>query len=245
MLMTSSTDTPDPKPAADPFEVHAEERRAMLREAAELTLMVMRATARQAVASTEPPETAPAAETRSSTEPAAAPRLDPTERLNRLARNLRLTLTLEGKIEAGLRAYRDGAVAKREAARAKAEADADDPACVVTPFKRVRQGRRGIVRQRLVDVIDRESPDPDEHEILTDTLDERLLWDPAYADLDDKPLRDIVEHLCADLKLKPDWRRWQGDGWKTEPFFRPRCSPFHQRSSVPILEDPDDPDPRE
>ena len=110
----------------------------------------------------------------------------------------------------------------------------------------MRQGRRGVVRERMVDVIDRESPDPDEHEILTDTLDERLLWDPAYADLDDKPLRDIVEHLCADLKLKPDWKRWAGEGWKpSPPFFRPLCSPFHTRSAVPILDDDDDPDPRE
>ena len=251
--MLNSANPPDPKAATDPFAVHAEERRVMAREAAEIILAVMRATGRRAIEVLEPPqpsEPAPSPEPDASkVETAAAhgragPRVDPAERLNTLTRSLRLTLTLEAKFEEALRAYRAGEVAKCEVARAKAEADADDPACVVSPFKRVRQGRRGVVRERLVDVIDREIPDPDEHEILSDALDERLLWDPAYADLDDKPLRDIVEHLCADLKLKTDWRLWQGDGWKTQPFFRPRCSPFHTRSAVPILDD-DEPDPLE
>jgi hypothetical protein len=249
--MLNSTSQPVPNAAPDPFAVHAEERRVMAREAAEIILAVMRATGRQAIEFQEPSQPADAPQP---TEPdaapveaaaaprRAAPRVDPAERLDRLARSLRLTLTLEAKFEEALRAYLAGEVAKCEAARAKAEADADDPACVVSPFKRVRQGRHGEVRERVVDVIDREIPDPDEHEILGDALDERLLWDPAYADLDDKPLRDIVEHLCADLKLKPDWKRWAGDGWKPNPpFFRPLCSPFHTRSAVPILDD-DDPD---
>ena len=231
----------------------------MAREASEIILAAMRVTGRQLSELPEPPppppppppEPGPFTEPDASTvETAAAtrrggPRVDPAERLNRLARSLRMTLTLEAKFEEALRAYLAGEVTKCEAARAKAEADADDPACVVSPFKRIREGRRGVVRERLVDVIDRETPDPDEHEILTDALDERLLWDPAYADLDTQPLREIVEHLCADLKLKPDWRRWQGDGWKTEPFSRPRCSPFHHRSAVPILDDDDEPDPLE
>ena len=219
----------------------------MAREASEIILAAMRATGRQLIELADPappPEPAPSPETAAAPR-RGGPRVDPAERLDRLARSLRLTLTLEAKFEEALRAYLAGEVAKCEAARAKAEADIDDPACVVTPFKRVRQGRRGVVRERMMDVIDREIPDPDEHEILTDALDERLLWDPAYEDLGAQPLREIVEHLCADLKLRTDWRRWQGDGWKTEPFSRPRCSPFHQRSAVPILDDGDDPDLRE
>ena len=44
--------------------------------------------------------------------------------------------------------------------------------------------------------------------------------------------------LSADLTLKPDWRRWTGEGWKPNPpFWRPLCSHFATPSRSPILDD--------
>jgi hypothetical protein len=106
-------------------------------------------------------------------------------------------------------------------------------------------GRKGRARDLVADVVDRETPDPVEHDALLDALDERLIYDVAYGNLEDFPLRDVVEHLCRDLKLKPDWNRWVGDGWTPNPpFFRPRSSLFKAPSRAPILGDEDDePDP--
>jgi hypothetical protein len=154
------------------------------------------------------------------------------ETFAKLSRAVRLTITLIMKIQDGPR----GAKAKGEG---PADAAAPDP---YAPFK---TGKKAKVRGLLRDVIDRETPDPEESDTLGDALDERLLCDEAYDDIEDLPLRDIVERLCADLQLKPDWSRWTGDGWKPNPpFYRPLCSEFKNPSRSPVLNDLDDiPDP--
>ena len=149
----------------------------------------------------------------------------------KLARSLRLSATLEAKLDGDLPVGPGGSGGR---------AAAPDPHAALTT------GKRGRVRELVVDVADHEIPDPEEHDILTDALDERLLCDQAYDHIDDLPMRDIVERLCADLRLKPDWRRWAGDGWKPNPpFFRPLCSQFSAPSRTPVLQDLPDPTPRE
>ena len=165
----------------------------------------------------------------------------------KLSRAVRLTSLLEEKLENALAARRAGLIAKVGAARAaiaKAEADrAEDP------YAPLETGRRGRARDLVIEALDRETPDPAEADALIDALDERLLCDEAYDRLDDLPLRDIVERLCADLQLKPDWRRWTGEGWTPNPpFHRPLCSPFARPSRTPILDarrEPPEPDPLE
>ncbi len=102
------------------------------------------------------------------------------------------------------------------------------------------------MRDLVREVIDRETPDAEDNDILVDALEERLLCDEAYDDIEALPTRDIVEHLCADLQLKPNWSRWTGEGWKPNPpFTRPLCSDFRTPSRRPILNDAPDPHPLE
>ncbi len=213
----------------------------MLHELAELGMMLTRATVRRAVEELEAPETsAPEAESEPAKRP-AAPRRDPAETFATLSRAVRLTLTLASKFDDALTARLAGEVAKCEEKRARARADAESD-----PYAALKTGRKARVRELVRDVADREIPDPEDHDILTDALEERLLCDEAYDNIEDLPLRDIVEHLCRDLKLSPDWRRWTGEGWTPNlPFYRPRCSLFTAPSRVPVLQDTDDPTPRE
>ena len=158
------------------------------------------------------------------------------ESFAKLSRAVRLTVTLEEKLDNALAARLAGEPPISQDARVRAA----PPIKGVDPYATLLTGRRGRARELVVDVADHEIPDPDEHDILTDALDERLLCDQAYDHIEDLPLRDIVEHLCADLQLKPDWRRWSGEGWKPNPpFFRPLCSQFRQPSRRPVLDDPD------
>ena len=251
---------PDTCAAPYPRVVHAEARLAKLREASDLTLAVMRVTARQVIEAAEPPPAPQEPETVGSVDalaPApprpASPGVDPVERLAKLNRMLRMAIALEARLEDALTAYLAGETVKP--ARADAEADEDVDADVDeegdeprNPAAFVHAGRRGVVRQLLVDVADHEIPDAEDYDLVIEALDERLMFDDAYDDLEDAPLRRIVESLCDDLQLKPDWGQWAGDGWRPRPpLSRRRCSRFAQPSRKPILDDPDDPDwpPRE
>ena len=35
---------------------------------------------------------------------------------------------------------------------------------------------------------------------------------PAYDELQDRALREVVEQLCGDLGLTPDWSDWTDEG---------------------------------
>jgi hypothetical protein len=118
----------------------------------------------------------------------------------------------------------------------------DPRAGAVDPYAALKTGKKARVCDLVRDVIDREIPDPEDHDTLVDALEDQLLCDHAYDDIEDLPLRDIVERLCADLQLKPDWSRWLGEGWKPNPpFYRPLCSAFRTPSRRPILGDTPDP----
>jgi hypothetical protein len=158
----------------------------------------------------------------------------------KLARAVRLTVDLQAKLEAGPRVLAERASARAgQSARAPtAEPNPEAP----DPFAALKTGKKARVRELLRDVIDRETPDPEDNDTLVDALEERLLCDEAYDNIEDLPLRDIVERLCGDLKLRPQWHRWTGEGWKPNPpFHRPLCSPFRTPSRTPILNDVPDP----
>ncbi len=146
------------------------------------------------------------------------------------SRAVRLTVALIVRIQEGPRL---------RSASAKAQ---NAVTAAVDPFAALKTGKKARVRELVRDVIDRETPDPEDNDTLVEALEERLLCDEAYDDIEELPLRDIVERLCADLQLHPEWCRWTGEGWKPDPpFHRPLCSPFRTPSRKPILNDAPDP----
>jgi len=156
------------------------------------------------------------------------------EAFAKFSRAVRLTLTLHARLDEALRAHLAGVIPVVE----------DPDAIPADPYAPLKTGRKARVRDLVRDVIERETPDPAEHDALIDALEERLLCDAAYGDIENLPPRDIVERLCVDLDLHPDWNRWTGEGWTPNPpFFRPLCSLFATPSRRPLLDwdtEPDD-----
>ncbi len=94
------------------------------------------------------------------------------------------------------------------------------------------------VRNCVTPLFEAEAETPEQLDDFYSAIEQRLEEDPAYDDLDASPLREIVERLCVDLCLNPDWSRWTGEGWSAEDRpSRPRCSRFNQPSSRPIWDD--------
>ena len=90
--------------------------------------------------------------------------------------------------------------------------------------------------EQVTTVIAREAESERESEDLLDALEERMTDDLVYLDVEDQPLREVVERLCADLGLHPDWSGWTDKGWPDPPEAgRPQWSPFHRVSRRPIL----------
>ncbi|MGH7022984.1 MAG: hypothetical protein ACREEB_05250 [Caulobacteraceae bacterium] len=95
----------------------------------------------------------------------------------------------------------------------------------------VRWGRRlvGLIQ----DVAQVECETKEDLQNIHDALRERLYEDEAYWDIDKRPLREILERLCKDLTLEPDWSRWDGDGWSNNPVPRSRSAAFNTPSARP------------
>jgi hypothetical protein len=151
--------------------------------------------------------------------------------LAKLSRAVRLTLDLAGRLEETLRRLRAGEITARAIRRQEGEATA-------TRAQMAREiGARGKVAGQVATVIFSESESERECEDLLDALEERLSNDAAYIDAADMPLREVVERLCADLGLQPDWSGWTDDGWP-EPAdvfeARPPWSPFSQVGRKPL-----------
>jgi hypothetical protein len=158
------------------------------------------------------------------------------ETFAKVSRAIRLTIILEAKISADQDARRAGVVPRTEPAPVRAKnknlapnRDNDlDSDLGEAPYPSLHSGAKGLARGLTIEVLDREIPDPEEWDEAVEALDERLLYDAAYDTVDGVPLRDIVERLCADLDIKPDWTLWNGQGWVNP---RPssesvsRCSP--------------------
>jgi hypothetical protein len=168
-----------------------------------------------------------------------APMQDPSAMFARLSRAVRLTLALEAKTDERLRALVAGVAVEREKHR-------EETARRVAEAAEARQkAAKEKVYDRVLKVIlaqDLEDPDGTESWGLAEALDERLDEDDAYMDLADRPLREVVERLCADLCIEPDWSRWTGDDWAARPFpSRPKWSEFNTPSRKKLL--PDRPSP--
>jgi len=158
----------------------------------------------------------------------------------KISRALRLTLDLEARFDEALRDLQSGkaaALGKRREASALRDAKAEEDR---------RSARRTQVETQVTIAIERESESEEAEEELLEALDERLEWDNAYCDLTDRPLREVVGQLCADIGLTFDGAGWRENGWpeppRTGPGARSRWSPYRVASPRPI-EGPDSPAP--
>jgi hypothetical protein len=152
--------------------------------------------------------------------------------LAKLSRAVRLTLDLAGRLEETLARLRAGEISVRAARRQEHEGRVSRA--------RMQRGAatRDKVAQQVAMVILSESESERESSDLLEALEERLNDDVAYIDVEEKPLREVVERLCRDLGLEPDWSRWTDDGWLDhDDFFKSRASwsPFNWVSRKPIL----------
>jgi hypothetical protein len=208
--------------APDPAILRAERRLRILEELTEIAMTLARALERQALAAADtvdPPE--PAA--------SAAPAFDPSVAFARISRAIRLTLALEARADEQLRALRAGVAADAEARRFVARKRATDEAAAR------KIDRRHTIETLVLEAAEREVEDEEALGRVAEALEERLENDHVYWDLDCASLREIVERLCADLELSPDWSLWDGEGWKPQaPFSRGRFSIWSRPSRTPL-----------
>jgi hypothetical protein len=166
-----------------------------------------------------------------------SPGKDPADAFASISRAVRLTLAMEAKTDELLRQLKAGVARRREAYEPRPEARA---------LEAYVAGRMRVA-SRMMPIIEEESADREAFENLCDALEERLDCDEAYRGHADQPLRELVERLCKDLCLDPDWSDWdaQAEDWIADdsPPTRPPNSPFHTPSAKPLLND--DGTPRE
>jgi hypothetical protein len=162
---------------------------------------------------------------------------DPADAFARISRAVRLTIALESKTDQELADLKAGVVSPaREAARAKADERAkEDARRAERAAEKAREDREERVSDLVLAVAESEAADREEFDGLMDAILERLGNDSAYADIEGPPLREIVERLCKDLDLHPDWSHWTGEGWDQHyHLLRDRWDEFNQPSRKPI-----------
>jgi hypothetical protein len=217
----------------------------VLQEVVQIGMRVARALERQALAAADAVDPAAAPDATEAVDPAAAPdaaeapdsrasspvtiAFGASAALDRISRSVRLTVALEARAEEQLRALRAGVAADLEARRFTTRKRAADEAAWQS------QDRRNTVELLVWEAAEREIEDEKTLDGVLEALDERLDDDEAYFDLKRAPLREIVERLCADLELNPDWSLWEGEGWAPRPpFSRSRLSIWARPSRTPL-----------
>jgi hypothetical protein len=143
----------------------------------------------------------------------------------KLSRAIRLTLALEERTDQAQHTLRRGLPLprmERAAQRARARRDAepagdaatDDSDAATEESQEARQDAPvELLRDIVRDAAETEVFDQERLEDIERTLDERLEGYPTHGDLADLPFEEVVRRLCAELGLRPDWRRWNGRGW--------------------------------
>jgi hypothetical protein len=194
--------------APDPSVLRAERQLRVLEEATEICMKLLRAV--------EPGDSVAG----------SAKGKDLADALGTITRALRLTVALEHKIDADLRDLKAGIVQEKEEERTR----------TAKSRKAAVEAREYKVRALVIEAAEAEIDDVEAFQQLFEALEERLGEDEAYEGFGERPLGETVERLCADLKLNPDWRHWDGQGWiRNGPRARPRWSEFNQPSAKPIL----------
>lgn len=150
---------------------------------------------------------------------------------DRITRSIRLTMAMHERGREKMLDLSEG----RAAAKKKWEAEHAEKAAAAPKQKHDQAVER--VRDIVQDAAEREIEHWSDLDDRLDALEERLDDDEAYADLEHRPLREVVERLCEDLQLSPDWTQWTGQGWTPRPpFYRPPSSAFHAPSRLSVEE---------
>ncbi len=232
-MSAARPETADNAEAPDPAVARAEARLSKLEELSDIGMDMARALRDRVTAGAAQGEAVAECDDGAS----APPRRDPADAFARLSRAIRLTISLEAKTDAALRELLAGVEARAVARRAEAASRATNAEIMR------RRDRKKTVRRLVLEAAERETESAEVFEDLEAALDERLDWDRAYSALEDLPLRETVERLCADLQFSPDWSLWTGEDWgPPAPFSRPPWSPFSRPGRRPT-EDWGEPEP--
>ena len=163
----------------------------------------------------------------------------------RLARAVRLAIVAAMRLDEILRGLAElRRLAPEAAAGARARAGSDEAAAAREKARAKREARERQIRELAVDVIERETdggdktdvetPEPPERDPVVEALERRLAVDPAGVDFDDLSLRETVLRICADLKITPDWSRWEAGDWTMgEPPPSVRLDGHQEKSAGP------------
>jgi hypothetical protein len=150
------------------------------------------------------------------------PRHEPGRSFADVSRAVRLTAALVLRLDADIIAMCNGEAPPRRAASAEAGRPfafgAKAPPCPV----------REKVREAVYAVIDGEIGDVDVAMLALDRAHETLTERDDIDRFLDRPLRDCVAAICADLGLAPDWSLWSDDAG----FAAPEAGPAHDWSRL-------------
>lgn len=209
----SQADDQAPAPGAAPRAL-IERQLWVLGRLAEAGLNVALAIEQQATAAAEAPD---AAEPAATPEPGRVVQGDVALAYARASRAVRLTVALQAKLIKDLQALDEAAARLRRGEQADAE----------RARRTLETARKERVERIVERVIRAELSDEDEVDRLAEAAWERLDHDEIYGDLTALPVGEIIERVCRDLGLSPDWSRLAEEAWARDEIDRGAAgSPF-------------------
>jgi hypothetical protein len=199
-------------PATDPTIEVCERHLRLLAEVAEVAVEAAKSLGRSAVAAAREVEDVLGKDTWHS-ETARARALagskDAADAFAKASRALRLTLALEKATAETLRDLRAGVLPERKAVAAPAaesRKSAAAPAAGAASVDLLQEKVRDAVTDAIVAACEARAA----HELAED-LNERLTECDRFGPLLRRPLREVVEQICADIGMGPEWIRLMDD----------------------------------
>jgi hypothetical protein len=142
---------------------------------------------------------------------------DPALGFARAARAMRETLALSAKLDREQQAL-EADVAKQAEAAALATGAAPAPASSLSRTFETRHLRRSIRKDEILEIaeqmVDAEHEGAAAENVYGDLVD----WvrdEGALRDWD-RPIGELLAHICHDLGLTPDWNDWRDEDWARE-----------------------------
>jgi len=146
-------------------------------------------------------------------------------------------VALQPKVEKELASLRAGDPLLETAPRRAPRADPSDPIWAPSEEDLSAVDPREIIRGNVLEIINPDAYDEDGREWIYEELDERLYESERYNEFLDLPMEDLVELICKDLGVKPDWERWDGYEWPPWRTDKTRTKPA---SCPPVARQGDD-----
>jgi hypothetical protein len=193
---------PPPPKAADVGPALIHRQLAMLGRLAEAGLNVVLAIEKQALAAlADEPAAAPegAAPQTPLQTPPQTPAADLALAYHRASRAVRMTIALQARLLADLQALDERDERYAKAAR--------------TEHRQQQAQRKARVEKILERVIEAQVADEVEADRLTQEACERLEDDDIYGELMARPFSEIIDRICKDLGLDPDWSALAQEAW--------------------------------